>query len=91
MKATMIQLCDSMLSNVLNFRFCLFYCNLKEKDHVWRNINSKTKIFICEINIIIILIYQKLGSAGPIQQKNKLLSHYAFPKTLGHWNKTKRC
>ena len=29
-------------------------------------------MFICEITLIIILIFQKLGLAGPIQQKIKL-------------------
>ena len=29
-------------------------------------------MFICEISIIIILIYQKLGLVGPKQQKIKL-------------------
>ena len=33
----------------------------------------KKKMFICEIsNIIIILICQKLGTVGPVQQKFKL-------------------
>ena len=54
---------DSTLPNVLNFRFYLFYCNQKEKD---------IQIF----SIIIILIYQKLGSVGPVQQKIKLPSPY---------------
>ena len=31
-------------------------------------------MFICEISIIIILICQKLGSVGPVQQKIKLPS-----------------
>ena len=31
---------------------------------------------ICEISIIIILICQKLGSVGPVQQKIKLPSPY---------------
>ena len=32
------------------FVFYLFYCNAKEKDHIRKNINSKTKkeLFICE-------------------------------------------
>ena len=29
-------------------------------------------MFICEINVIIILICQKLGTGGPVQQKIKL-------------------
>ena len=40
-----------------------------------RIINSKEKeIFKCEISVIIILIYQKLGSVGSVQQKIKLSS-----------------
>ena len=34
----------------------------------------KKAIFICEIGVIIILIYQNLGSAGPVNQKTKLPS-----------------
>ena len=45
-----------------------------EKDRISRKINSK-KIFVCEIVIfIIILICQKLGSLGPVQQKARLPS-----------------
>ena len=29
---------DSTISNALNFCFCVFYCNLKEKGHIKRNI-----------------------------------------------------
>ena len=36
-------LCDSMLSNVLIFRFYPFYCNRKEKNHIRRKINSNKK------------------------------------------------
>ena len=64
---------DSTMSNTLNFCFYVFYCNLKQKDQIRRIINGKKKR-ICEINIIIILICQKLRSVGPVQQKNKLLS-----------------
>ena len=54
--------------------FYVFYCNLKEKDHIKRNINSnKKEVFIYEISIII-LICQKLGLAGSVQQKIKLPS-----------------
>ena len=57
------------------FVFNVFYCNLKEKDHIRRNINSKKKeMYICEISIIIILICRKLGWVGPVQQKIKLPS-----------------
>ena len=39
-------------------------------------------MFICEISIIIIiiviLVWQKLGLIGPVQQKNKLPSPYSF-------------
>ena len=51
-----------------------FYCNLKEKYHIRRIINSKKKrYFICEI-CIIILTYQKLRPVGPVQQSIKLPS-----------------
>ena len=50
-----------------NFAFYVFYCSLKEKDHIKRNINSKKKIFICEISITIILICDKIGSVGSAQ------------------------
>ena len=33
---------------------------------------KKRKISVCEISIIIILIYQKLESVEPVQQENKL-------------------
>ena len=40
-----------------------------------RIINSKKiYIFISEVSIIIIFIYRKLGSVGPVPQKNKLPS-----------------
>ena len=58
------------------FVFYVFYCNLKENDHIRRNVNSKKKeMFICEISIIV-LTCQKLGLAGPVQQKIKLPSPY---------------
>ena len=56
------------------FAFNVFYCNLKEKDYIRRNINNKKEMFICEISIIIISICQKLRSVGPVQQKIKLPS-----------------
>ena len=51
------------------FVFHVFYCNLKEKRHIRRNVNSKKEMYICEISTIIVLICQKLGSVGPVQQK----------------------
>ena len=59
-----------------NFLFYVFYCNLKEKDHIKKNINSnKKEMFIYEIIIIIIiLICQKLGLVGSVQEKIKLPS-----------------
>ena len=62
------------------FLFYKFYCNLKEKVHIKRNINSKKKkeMFICAIIIIIILICQKLGSLGPAQQKLSCLRVVSF-------------
>ena len=67
-------LCDSTASSALNFCFYLFYCNLKEKDHIRRKINIKK--IICEIGILINVICRKLGSVGPVQQKIKLPSLY---------------
>ena len=52
--------------------FYIFYCNLKEKDHIKRNINNKKQVFIYEISIVNILICQKLGLVGSVQQKIKL-------------------
>ena len=49
------------------------YCNLKEKEHIRRIINSKKKIYMWN-SIIIILIYWKLGLAGPVKRKIKLPS-----------------
>ena len=54
------------------FVFYVFYCNLKEKDHIRRIINSKKKRNICKSSVIIILIYRKLGSIGPVKQDIKL-------------------
>ena len=48
----------------------IFYCNLKEKGHIGRTKNSKTKY---EISIII-LISKKLGYVRPVKQKIKLSS-----------------
>ena len=48
-------LCDSTMSSALNFCFYVFFCNLKEKDDIRRNINSKKEMFICEISIIILI------------------------------------
>ena len=55
------------------FVFYVFYCNLKEKDHIRRIINSKKKRNICKSGIII-LIYRKLGLIGPVKQDIKLPS-----------------
>ena len=58
-------LCHSTMSSALIFFiylfiFYLFYCDLKEKYHIRRNINLKKKgKFVCEINVIIILIAKK--------------------------------
>ena len=53
------------------FVYYVLYCNLKEKDHMGRKINSKQKeiFYTCEISFTIILICQKLGSVGSVQQK----------------------
>ena len=50
------------------FVFYILYCNPKEKQI------AKRKMFLGEISIIIILICQKLGTVGPVQQKIKLPS-----------------
>ena len=41
MKSTTALLQDSTISSALNFCFCVFCRNLKEKDHIKININSK--------------------------------------------------
>ena len=56
-------LCDLTMSGALNVVFYLFYCNLKEKDHIRKIV----KFFLCEISIIIIV-----GLVGPVHQKIKL-------------------
>ena len=69
----MLLLRDSTMSDVLNLCFVCIWFNLKEKDHIRRIINSEKRgIFICEVSVIIILIYQKLWSVGSVQQKIKL-------------------
>ena len=61
----------------VNFCFLLSYCDLKEKYHIRRNKKFfKKEKLACEISVIIILICQKLGSVGPVQQKIKLPSPY---------------
>ena len=56
--------------------FTYFVCwDLKEKYHIRRNINCKRNKSLSEMSIIIIiLICQKLGPVGPVQEKIKLLS-----------------
>ena len=73
------QLCTPSFNNV-NFCFRVFYCDPKEKNHITRNINIFfKKKFVCEISIIIIiLICQKLGSVGLLQQKVKLPSPSSY-------------
>ena len=62
------------MSNALNV--CFSSILLKPK----RKLNSKKKIFLCEISIIIIiLICQKLESVRSVQQKIKL----PLPKRIG--------
>ena len=48
---------------------------MKEKD-IGRNSIVKKERFICEISIVFIFIFQKLGSVGPVQQKMKLYLGY---------------
>ena len=52
----------------------LFYCNLKEKYHGRRIINSKKKRLLFWYYCIIILTYQKLRPVMPVQQSIKLPS-----------------
>ena len=69
------------MSNVLNFLFFIDFIVIQKKKIIFReNYQVKRKIFICEISIIIIiiiiiiiLIWQKLESVRPVQQKIKLL------------------
>ena len=73
-------LLDLTIPCALNFSyFHMFYCNLKEKDPIRRKKNI-TKMFICEISIIIILICKKLGSIKPVQQETEKFKLTA-PKT----------
>ena len=60
---------DSTMPNALNFVFYVFYCYLKDKDHIRRIIISK-KIYIY------IYFFEKsaLWLVRPIQQKIKLPS-----------------
>ena len=67
-------LCCSTMSSALNFCFYVFYCDLKGKYHIRRNINCK-KRKVCEISIIILVFY-KLGSVRPVQQKINWPSPY---------------
>ena len=54
-----------------NFFFYVFYCDLKEKFNIRRNINYKKKeTFVCGISIIIILICQKLGLFAAFTTEN---------------------
>ena len=66
-------LCHSTMSGELNFLFFyVFYCDLKEKYHIRKDVNcEKKEKLLCEIPIII-LICQKLESVRPVQQKIKL-------------------
>ena len=77
--------------------FYVFCCNLKEKDHIRRNIISKKKkkeTYIREISVIIILICWNVGSVWPVQQKIKLPSPYEIIDHLFNvffcWNTTRK-
>ena len=61
-----------MLSNAPKFFVFIWFIVTKKKKISKEKEIVKTKIFMCEINIIIILIYQKLGLVGPVQQKIRL-------------------
>ena len=46
-------LCDSTISSVLNFVFNVLYCNVKDKNHIRRNINSKKgNLYLISIDIL---------------------------------------
>ena len=63
------------------FVFYVSYGNLKEKDHIRRNINSKKKeMFISEISIIIMLISQKIRIGWACTTKNYVA--FALQKDL---------
>ena len=50
-------LCDSTISSVLNFVFNVLYCNVKDKNHIRRNINSKKgNLYLISIDILQIVI-----------------------------------
>ena len=64
---------SSTISSALNFCFFyVFYRNLKENDHIKRNINSKKIQVYIGNQYIIIWVCRKLESAWPVQQKIKL-------------------
>ena len=63
----------STMSNALNFCFlCILLYSERKKSYQKNYKQQKHEIFICGINVIIILIYQNLGLVGPVQQKIKL-------------------
>ena len=46
-------LCDSTISSVLNFVFNVLYCNVKDKNHIRRNVNSKKgNLYLISIDIL---------------------------------------
>ena len=59
---------DSTMQNALNFGFYVFYCYLKDKDHIRRIMISKKK------KIKYFFEKSALGLVRPIQQKIKLPS-----------------
>ena len=63
-----------MPSEVQFIFFYVFYCNLKGKIIFGEISIMKKEMFLCKISniIIFILICQKLGTVGPVQQKIKL-------------------
>ena len=60
---------DSTISSALYF-LCALYDNLKEKDYIKRNKNSKKQMFMSEISITVTLVCRKLESFWPGQQQN---------------------
>ena len=64
-------LCDSTKSSATNFRFHVFYCSRKEKDHIRRNINSEKKKKYLYVKSLFLLFWyaQNKSGLGPCNKK----------------------
>ena len=69
-----LMLCLLYQFKIRTLLFLFGFFELKERVCIRRKINSQRKVFTWEINIIIILIWWKLGWVVPVQQKIKLPS-----------------